>query len=241
VVVLDFSSEPVTFMPPAVKCTLPLFLDTTSVTMETRSPGLEIRYTLDGTQPSSGSPRFTGPVRLATSALVRARCFYQGMGVGAITEKTVTRGVPVPAATVADPRPGLRYYYYEGTWDKLPDFSRLQPVDSGSTGEIGLAMCKRNDSVGVRMTGLIDVPASGIYGFALSSDDGSRLLLHGSTVVDNDGLHGSTEKRGAIALEKGLHPVDILYFNKTGGKELTIRFSKGTGPLEPVPAPLFVH
>jgi alpha-L-fucosidase len=241
VVVLDFSDEPVTFLPPVVTCALPVFLDTTEVTMETRSPGLEIRYTLDGTQPSSGSPRFSGPLRIANSATVRARCFYHGNGVAAVTERTLTRAVPEPAVKISGTHPGLRYFYYEGSWDNLPDFDRLQAADSGMTGEIGLTMCKRDDNVGVRLTGFIDVPATGIFGFGLSSDDGSRLLVQGNVVVNNDGLHGAVEKLGVIALEKGLHPVDILYFNKTGEKELSVRFAQGLAPLAPIPGSLFVH
>src|SRR5579871_4358164 len=30
---------------------------------------------------------------------------------------------------------GLRYAYYEGEWDKLPDFSRLRPNRSGLAGQ----------------------------------------------------------------------------------------------------------
>ena len=73
-----------------------------------------------------------------------------------------------------------------------------------------------------------------VYRFALLSDDGSRLAVAGSVVVDNDGLHGAEERTGVIPLAAGWHPLSVEYFNKTGGAELQLR----CGPLGTEPAPL---
>ena len=42
------------------------------------------------------------------------------------------------------------------------------------------------------------------------------LFLQDATVVNNDGLHSATEASGAIALEKGLHPISIQMFEAAG-------------------------
>lgn len=42
--------------------------------------------------------------------------------------------------------------------------------------------------------GYIDIPATGIYTFALASDDGAILRIGGRVVVDNDGEHPLLEK-----------------------------------------------
>ena len=59
--------------------------------------------------------------------------------------------------------------------------------------------------------------------FALSSDDGSRLLIDGNIVIDNGGLHGSQEKRGSAPLSKGWHALKVEWFNKAGGATLDLR------------------
>ncbi len=41
--------------------------------------------------------------------------------------------------------------------------------------------------------------------------------MDGETVIDNDGAHSPYEKTGQKALGKGLHPVEVRYFDHNGG------------------------
>lgn len=41
-------------------------------------PGVEVRYTLDGSEPSASSPEWTAPVSVGRSKLVKAKAFYLG-------------------------------------------------------------------------------------------------------------------------------------------------------------------
>lgn len=45
----------------------------------------------------------------------------------------------------------------------------------------------QQENVAAVFSGWLHTPASGAYAFTLESDDGSRLLLDGSLVVDNGG------------------------------------------------------
>ena len=69
---------------------------------------------------------------------------------------------------------------------------------------------------GLVMRGYVQIPSEGLYEFGLSSDDGSVLWIGDSLVVDNDGLHGSGEIPGQIALKAGLHPITIKMFQCKG-------------------------
>ncbi len=73
--------------------------------------------------------------------------------------------------------PGLRYDYYEGIWDALPDFSQLVPVHSGVTANLTLTPRQRDNYYGLRFTGFLQITESGDYTFHLTSDDGTQLLL----------------------------------------------------------------
>ncbi|MCL5035367.1 MAG: hypothetical protein M1395_09755 [Bacteroidetes bacterium] len=47
-------------------------------------------------------------------------------------------------------------------------------------------------------------------------------------VVDNNGLHGLTEKSGTVVLAKGHHPISVDYFQRAGSDSLAV-FMKGPG------------
>lgn len=52
---------------------------TLALSMPTDSPeGTEIRYTLDGTEPTAGSTRYTAPLTIGSSKVVRAKLFCKG-------------------------------------------------------------------------------------------------------------------------------------------------------------------
>ena len=94
---------------------------------------------------------------------------------------------------------------------------------------------------GLRFDGFIEVPETGVYIFALDSDDGSRLWIGEDLVVDNDGLHGSERAVGRYALEKGKHPLRIAYFNKTGGSDLAVFYSGPGFEMRTLPAEVLYH
>jgi alpha-L-fucosidase len=222
VVELDFPGEVVTYHPPVVTFDCPIFLDHATITMKSRSPELEIRYTTDGTAPTIASSLYRQPFQVTKSAVVRARSFHRGKPVSSVTESSVSKVSPEISRAAKERVQGLTYEYFEGNWDSIPAFSRLQPTARGVTNDISLTFRKRPDHFGVVFSGYVSVPSTAVYTFALSSDDGSRLLIDDRMVVDNDGLHGTTERRGYIALEEGVHLISVLYFNKTGEREISL-------------------
>lgn len=77
---------------------------------------------------------------------------------------------------------------------------------------------------------------AGTYGFRLSSDDGSELLLDGELLIDNDGLHGHEAVEAAAELEAGLHPFEIRHFENAGSQSLLLEWRRpGTYEYQVVP------
>ncbi|WP_417431877.1 PA14 domain-containing protein [Halpernia sp.] len=77
----------------------------------------------------------------------------------------------------------------------------------------------------VRYTGYINIQKAGSYTFYTTSDDGSKLFIDGTQVVDNNGLHGSKEEQGTVSLTVGFHAIRVLFFENTGGQLLEVRYS----------------
>ncbi|MDG2142636.1 MAG: family 20 glycosylhydrolase [Planctomycetota bacterium] len=58
-----------------------------SLAMDTEHGDVEMRYTTDGTEPTSTSTRYEAPLQLAKSTLFQAAAFRDGLRLGRITEK----------------------------------------------------------------------------------------------------------------------------------------------------------
>lgn len=99
----------------------------------------------------------------------------------------------------------------------------------------------RNERFGFRYSGSINIPVEGVYTFFVRSDDGSRLRIGDTLVVDNDGLHGSVEKKGEIALAAGLHPFTVDFFDQTGSEDLRVSIQGPGMKKVPIPKALLFH
>jgi hypothetical protein len=121
------------------------------------------------------------------------------------------------------PRQGLAYEYFEVTGlSALPDFDTLTPVQTGTVGTFDISLRSRNDDFAFRFVGVVDVPSDGDWTFYVSSDEGSQLWVDGALVVDNDGLHTSTEQSGTVFLPAGYHDIVVTMFEATGPESLNV-------------------
>lgn len=81
-----------------------------------------------------------------------------------------------------NPVKGLDYRYYEGHWDRMPDFQHLAAARTGTIANFDLGARTRDEEVGLQFAGLLDVPRDGLYTFWTKSDDGSRLFVGESSL-----------------------------------------------------------
>jgi hypothetical protein len=235
VVALEFDPYAVTCHPPAIKASSPILLDSIDVSLETPSKGLQIAYTLDGSAPAPESALYKKPIRLTDDTVLKCRSFYGKAYLSEVVEAEFKKVSPHPARQAQGLEPGLAYKYFEGTWDKMPEFDRLGAAASGVTSGIDLSMAPRDEFIGVEFSGCVIAPKDGVYTFSLASDDGSVLFIDDALVVDNDGLHSVVAKEGAIALAKGAHAIRLGYFNRSGGKHLSLKWALEGKEMQPVP------
>ncbi|MEE8453077.1 MAG: PA14 domain-containing protein, partial [Thermoguttaceae bacterium] len=135
------------------------------------------------------------------------------------TSVTMAVGQSPPAAAKDSDklRPGLKYTYYEApsgtSWEQLPDFSQLTPAKQGIVKTIDDTVREDRDKLyALRYTGFIQAPRTGLYVLELGTCDGGRLSIDGRVVADNDGLHGTSVRQYPLALEAGLHSIELAYF-----------------------------
>ena len=241
VVELTVKGAPVVFKAPTITAEADEFVTTATVAIATSSPDLAVHYTLDGSEPTTASPRAAGPIQVTATSVVTARSFHDGKAVSAAVARTFTQVPPAPPVEPVAPNQGLRFTRHLASWSKIPDGHQRLPAESmgtAATVSIGKA---GGEHVALRFSGFLDVPQDELYRFALTSDDGSKLWIDGKVVVDNDGLHGAIEKVGTRALGKGLHPIEVVWFNQTGGAELQLRWALPGGKFAEVPTSALRH
>ncbi|MDF1657572.1 MAG: PA14 domain-containing protein [Verrucomicrobiales bacterium] len=127
----------------------------------------------------------------------------------------------------------LRYSIYKGKWEELPDFSKLEPIKTGTldNGLISLDPAKGiKGGFGMVFEGTLTAEKSGKVVFSITSDDGSAIALDGETLVGNDGIHPAKEARMPHELEEGSHTYKVLYFDGGGQRYLSasVRMGKET-------------
>jgi len=198
------------------------------VDIRQENPGVVTRYTLDGSLPTANSPLYRGPFMIGSDVTVSARSFgargYPSF-VARRSYAAVKKGVN-----------GIAYRYYEGTWKVIPDFDTAGVVRRGIAYSVALDEAgPRNEFFALDFGGYLDIGVPGEYTFTLGSDDGSRLLIDGRTVVENDGLHAYGEEKGSVTLGAGKHEIAIMYFQAGGAKRLEVKYAGPGIPEQPVP------
>lgn len=131
----------------------------------------------------------------------------------------------LPAKDLKNLTPGINYNYFEGGFKTVGDLASAKILKSGSLKNISLEEATARDSFAFEFKGWIKIPKKAVYRFYTYSDDGSKLLIDGKEVVNNDGSHGAKRAEGKIGLDEGFHEFRVLYFEDYMGSELEIGFS----------------
>src|SRR6202000_2022507 len=113
-------------------------------------------------------------------------------------------------------KPDNQYLVSLKSFDSLPSsgsiFADKWDIPSRSFTEGFPGVTDRFEWFSLTYQGSIYIPVSGRYGFRLSSDDGSQLFLDDRLVIDNDGVHGMSDKSAALSLQQGDHMFRLRYF-----------------------------
>jgi hypothetical protein len=239
---------------PHVVPELPEFTDAVRVSIHQGTP-TEVRYTTDGSEPTASSPLYRGPFTLSRNTVVRARSFANGRPTAAPesrVEYTRTTG-RAPVTVAGGVAGGLNYAFYKDTtpepafrmhWPVRWQLERpevrptdIAPAKTGVAATVSLAPADTTELFGLRFTGYVRVPRTGVYTFTAVSDDGAGMWVADRNVFWSLGQSPkSTETAGQIALQAGLHPITVTYFQAYGPRALQL-FVEGPGmSRRPVPA-----
>jgi hypothetical protein len=220
-----------------------VLIEQQAVTLACGTPGVEIRYTLDGSDPSPASPLYQGPFTIQDSATVKARAFRPGLTrvpddvsgtlVSATSHAVFTKAAPMKPVEVGSPVQGLHYEYYEGDWrDLFVGLDRIAPRKAGSVPSLlDISPRETDGCFAFKYSGFLNVPEDGVYTFHAPREwympDWAagyelRVWVGGREWYPAARLHALGN--WCIALQKGMHPFTVTYADLRAGVQSTLNF-----------------
>jgi hypothetical protein len=133
--------------------------------------------------------------------------------------------------------PWRGYYYGNSKLEGEPRerFDRSIEFDFGKDGPMrGIGV----DDFSIRWDTCLRLAEATKIRFELTSDDGSRLYVNGEEVVDNWGDHAPQTKYGSIALEAGVHHLEVEYYEARHGANVSLLASLDGGKPATIPVEL---
>jgi hypothetical protein len=113
-------------------------------------------------------------------------------------------------------------YHIKKNSKALPDLSKIKPRGKIYVSTLNVPLrnftegfpgvTKREEWFAIDYSGRFWIDKPGLYRFALTSDDGSKLYIDDQVVVDNDGIHAEITKFASIELAGGIHRIRVQYF-----------------------------
>jgi len=216
------------------------FVGSTVVELAAEPESASIEYTLVHAGKESGTQPYKGPFQIAASCTLRAVAKLGSRTSLFPCEATFTayraEDLRPPIVFFRAPDAGLRYEAFGADWQTLDGLKDAKSVKEGVTRTFDLELRTRDEHCALAFSGFVNAPKDGIYTFATSSDDGSRLYVDDTRIVENDGLHAAQLRRGEIGLRAGFHKLRVEWFNGTGSRSLDVQWSGPGFPLRAIPA-----
>ena len=207
-----------------------VFTDTATVTLASATPGVEIRYTLDGSRPVPASPCYTAPFIVDKTCRVQARAFRKGVtedvwqqdGTHAtvVSSAVLRKETPLAPVALARTAPGLRYEYFAGIWTEVMARSLTMPAQKTGVLPRLLDVSPRatDGAFGLRYAGFLEVPQDGVYTFHApreflfpDNDCGYDLRVFIAGQEWNPAVRWHAHGTWSIALKAGKHPFRVAY------------------------------
>ena len=145
-----------------------------------------------------------------------------------------------PAIKAVPKGHGIRYTYHEGPFMSVREVLASPVASRGTVPFFTTSAKRREDHFGFLYDTLLKIEESGLYVLSLATDDGSILFIDGKQVFDIDRDGGGFEQTW-IQLEKGLHRIEIQYFENYGGETIEVGLVGPGIDTEQIPASMLYY
>jgi hypothetical protein len=117
-------------------------------------------------------------------------------------------------------------YYNNRTLSGSPTFAQCESGINYDWGSGGPGNGVGSDNFSVRWKGRFNL-AGGVYTFSARADDGIRVWVDGSLIIDAWRDQPPTEERANRSLSSGEHEIKVEYYENGGGAVAQVRWERG--------------
>jgi predicted alpha/beta superfamily hydrolase len=181
-----------------------------------------VRYTSDGTDPNTTSPKLEWGITINPGAELRIKLF----STTGIYDKEVSGHFAIGKLFPAEDKPitakpgGMRYTYNDGTEDN-------RQLKSGiADKEFSISNFSDTAKFTCQMEGYLEIQKTGYYTFVLNSDQSAQLFINNHLLIEvQSGLQSFV-----LPLEKGFHPIRLNYQHELGKPTLDLSYVNSAIP-----------
>ena len=201
---------------PNGSCNFVAFVDEVTIPFKTSRP-IDMVYTLDGSEPTPASAKYTEPLKFTETTTLKIRSVLPSGKMSPTRTITVEKQALSPAKDVAEKKQGLNmkmtygYYLNSKELEKATDWKEMTIK---STFDIRNQEPTWENMRGVKYysaiaTGYVEIPEDGVYYFSSNNDE---VWIDGKLLIDNGGeVKRFSRKDASMALSKGLHELKVVF------------------------------
>ena len=189
--------------------------DSAEITINSEASTAELKYTFGNqTINQTSSINYNKPFKVDKPTMLNVQSFAEGFQPSRVVSQPVN---------ILTKKNGLIQKTFLGQWESCDQMLKTNAVEEKTVNNFFLDPTKEND-FGHSFKGFIEIEKHGTYEFQTTSDDGSRLLIDGFPIVNNDGLHSRETVSGDIPLKAGLHEIEVHFFERGGQESLKVKW-----------------
>ena len=117
---------------PFIKADVGYFMEKTEVEFDCKTDNVEIRYTLDGTEPTQKSILFKHPFSITKSMIIKARAFKEGLLPGNILSVKAVKAEFLKSSKVDNLINGVSYKYVEKKFSSAYEIEKANIIKTGT-------------------------------------------------------------------------------------------------------------
>ncbi|MEL7117942.1 MAG: FN3 associated domain-containing protein [Bacteroidota bacterium] len=202
------------------------FIDQYTVAMNAQVPGTNIYYTTDGSTPDQNSSKYNSSLTITKATTIKAVLINEE-GMKSTVDKMKLKPVKPGKGAI------VKIYDYAARKDlgfNLKEIRKKQAESIRFTKTLDpMKTSGKEKFFGLSYHAKASFDETGTYHFSAVSDDAIALYIDGKEVLADRIKHKARSVSGTIELTKGMHEVEIHYFQHRKEYVLDIQFETPSG------------
>ena len=201
---------------PNGSCNFVAFTDTVTIPFKTTRP-VNMVYTLDGSEPTPASTRYTEPLQFTESATLKIRSVLPSGVMSATRTITVEKQTLAPAKEVEKKKQGLQLKMAYGTYLNAAALAKATDWKETTVKSVK-EICKQEPTwenmrgvkyYGAIANGYVNIEEDGVYYLSSNYDE---VWIDGKLLINNAGeVKRFSRHDASVALAKGLHEIKVVF------------------------------